>query len=464
MVRIPILLLHEMLEWLIQSGKICLATACALAANSGQQRLHDEFCRKSGLPANKTVAIGQHNDGMPFQKSESLEITSWNLPAVPWAERVFHSCIEKQLLCKCGCFGRHTINAILSIFVWSLRLLYVGKKPVERHDGTQFTRYDKQCGRRNYGKDTTWGWFARLCEVRGDWMNYKFLFGFKGWTGENICYCCAANKSTMPYWDFSSKALWRAHRLTTYAFMQLMRANGISNSVLFDAPGFILSMIMVDVLHCLDLGVSQEALGNLFHYFMTKMSVGKNKSERLFVLWRKIKDYYDRSRPPSRLNKLTEEMVKRSGKSPKLRAKGAETRHLVPFSVELCDDLCKNEPTVFHETLLSMFKHLYSFYQRMGKEPFDKRHASESAKSFLLLYAQVSKDTAEDLWKIKPKFHMMQELAEFQTESSGDPSRFWAYADESFVGAVGKIAFSRGGKRLADTTPRNVIAKYRGLD
>ncbi len=65
-------------------------------------------------------------------------------------------------------------------------------------------------------------------------------------------------------------------------------------------------MIMVDVLHCLDLGVSQEALGNVFHYFMTKMSVGKNKSERLLVLWRKIKDDYDRSRPPSRLNKLTE--------------------------------------------------------------------------------------------------------------------------------------------------------------
>ena len=62
---------------------------------------------------------------------------------------------------------------------------------------------------------------------------------------------------------------------------------------------------------------------------------------------------------------------------------------------------------------------------------------------------------------IKPKFHMFQELAEWQTDTSGDPSRFWAYADESFVGIMGKVAFSRGGKRLATTTPENVIAKYR---
>ena len=56
---------------------------------------------------------------------------------------------------------------------------------------------------------------------------------------------------------------------------------------------------------------------------------------------------------------------------------------------------------------------------------------------------------------------MFQELAEYQTGTSGDPSRFWAYADESFVGIIGEIAKSRGGKRAAATTPENVMAKYR---
>ena len=35
------------------------------------------------------------------------------------------------------------------------------------------------------------------------------------------------------------------------------------------------------------------------------------------------------------LQNLTEEMVQRAKKAPKLKAKGAETRHLVPFGLEV---------------------------------------------------------------------------------------------------------------------------------
>ena len=48
-----------------------------------------------------------------------------------------------------------------------------------------------------------------------------------------------------------------------------------------------------------------------------------------------IKEYYKIMKPPTCLQTLTPEMVQREKKAPKLKAKGAETRHLVPFGLEV---------------------------------------------------------------------------------------------------------------------------------
>ena len=155
-------------------------------------------------------------------------------------------------------------------------------------------------------------------------------------------------------------------------------------------------------------------------------------------------------------------MIKQSSKPPRLRAKGAETRHLIPFSVALADELYDNEQTALNDMIRHLFYHLLEFYQCMGTEVFDPDRAATSAKSFLILYSDVGKNTADNLWLLKPKFHMFQEMAEFQSRSGGDPSRFWCYSDESFIGVLSKMAFSAGGKRVASTTPRNLIDQYRG--
>ena len=157
-------------------------------------------------------------------------------------------------------------------------------------------------------------------------------------------------------------------------------------------------------------------------------------------------------------------MVKQKSKKPRLRAKGSETRHLVPYGLVLASEIMEAGSTAFTRTLFNLFKHLNAFYNCMGQFPFNKELASNSARQFLLLCGELSRSTSEGLWTIKPKFHLFQELAEYKTYTSGDPSGFWSYADESFVGFVSRIAHSRGGPRLADTTPTNVMMKYRGMD
>ncbi len=81
-----------------------------------------------------------------------------------------------------------------------------------------------------------------------------------------------------------------------------------------------------------------------------------------------------------------------------------------------------------------------------------------------MIYSDFNKKaTSDKFWRRKPKFHLMIHLAEKQIYESGDPSKFWSYADEDFVGLVGQVGMARGGKRIATTTPQNVMDKYRAL-
>lgn len=357
------------------------------------------------------------------------------------------------------------MNDLLRPLVWSFNLLMTGFRPTSRHDNSEFSPYDKRCGRGNYAPGSSWGWYGWLAEVRGDWMWYKALFGFKGWQGHAICWNCPANKSDKDYKNCSLSAKWRGVRYSSLQFLKLMASQGVTKCILFDAPGFSLKFLMVDVLHCLDLGVSQEFVGNLFWYVISAVGLFTSSTidNRRLELWAMVKEYYKDARPTTRISNLTTEMIKRKGKQPKFRGKGAETRHMIPFSLVLSKALVVFSPNSFHKTLLSMSKYLCQFYACMGVRDFVKAAAASYCRRFLLLYSDVSKSTSEGLWEIKPKFHMFQELAEFQTDTAGDPSRFWAYLDESFVGIIAKLGFSRGGKRSVDTTPNNLMDRYRGL-
>ncbi len=251
------------------------------------------------------------------------------------------------------------------------------------------------------------------------------------------------------------------------SFLRQTKSENIPPSPLYSAPGFEWLTIMVDVLHTLDLGVSQVVLGHLFvEFWNSSLAKGNNRETKTIELWNLIKDYYNNAQPPTRISKLTVEMIKQDGKGPKFRGKGAETRHMVPFGVQLAkmmadhvggNDLRANQ-------IVSMMEYLFGFYTLFGQIPFDASKASLWARRFCLIYSDLSrKSSKENLWPFKPKFHLFIHLAEKQAAEIGDPSLFWAYRDEDFVGLIGAIAMPRGGKRLGTTMPNTVVDKYRAL-
>ena len=223
-------------------------------------------------------------------------------------------------------------------------------------------------------------------------------------------------------------------------------------------------MVMIDVLHCMDLGCTQEILGNLFYEALGTVCKGRNKKEQCNELWQRIRDFYTEFDPTTKLQNLTVEMVKQPGKGPKLRAKGAETRHLAAFGVLLSKDLhnfCRDDRTL---TMHRVASALFDLYCLFAQQPVDKDAIAEQCRRLCLLYATLSEEAEAKgvkAWLIKPKFHMMMELCEFQVQTFGSPEDFWAYADESFVGFVAEFSSRRGGVANATSSSLGVLSRYR---
>ena len=60
-------------------------------------------------------------------------------------------------------------------------------------------------------------------------------------------------------------------------------------------------MVCIGVLHCMDLGVTQETLGNImWEYVLHGDLEGKNQQTKVMALWVKLKGRYKAVKPPTR--------------------------------------------------------------------------------------------------------------------------------------------------------------------
>ena len=194
--------------------------------------------------------------------------------------------------------------------------------------------------------------------------------------------------------------------------------------VLVSVPGFVADMICM---HAIDLGVSQEILGSILFQCLGVFALGENRAARVADLFVKLKQHYERMRTPNRLSALTVEMLKREGKAPKLRAKGSETRHLVPFGVEVAAAMHAFLKDDHSLTAWKCLSALLDLMMCFGAKPFFVDAVKRATQACCMLFAALSQEAqrlGKQTWRIKPKLHMLQELGEFQVDEMGDPSLF----------------------------------------
>ena len=220
-------------------------------------------------------------------------------------------------------------------------------------------------------------------------------------------------------------------------------------------------MVMIDVLHCMDLGCSQDILGNIFWEALSLVCEGRNQKDQAKDLWHRIRAYYDQFQPTTRLQGFTLEMIKQPKKGPKLRAKGAETRHLVAFGVVLAVEMHEKRPDAHGLVLVKVASGLLDLYCLFSQRPINKTAIGEACRQLCLLYASLTSESADPLlWRLKPKFHLMTELCEYQVLDFGSPEDFWAYKDESCVGFVAEFSERRGGSANATTSGEAVLTRF----
>ena len=133
------------------------------------------------------------------------------------------------------------------------------------------------------------------------------------------------------------------------------------------------------------------------------------------------------------------------GKPPKFRGKAANTRHLVPFAVKLCQKLGNTtNHDKFRWECVSAF---YEFYKLLDRQP---RTMSQDALADLSMigrrvcsyYSALSSLSQDMCWHMTPKFHLLLHLVDWQAPLWGNPNFFRCYCDEDMIGHMVEVAGS----------------------
>lgn len=438
---------HEIMSTLAEHNSPAVMLQTTVMGNDTKDRLRD-LAAQFGIP--NLAGFGLWGDGVPvnWDRSESVEILSFNMPGIPKL-RIPITGVSKKFWVK-----HETMDDLMAVVQWSAEHLLLGTYPTSRHDGSAWMAGDKN-RKKLAGKSL--GIQACCVEVRADWAWYQSCLRFPQWNeNEGCCYKCWATKKNLR--EVGADAPWRSQPLSHWDLVQRWLAKGCGICPLFSCPGVTILTCIVDWLHCMDLGVAAVFLGNLFYLICPKLA-GSDLKAKCVSLFHLMLQFYNRTGASDRYQTLIPTMLKQPKKTPKLRGKGAEVRGLVKFGVELAEAfLDDNIP--LEATAKQAAKLLSAMYDNLSHQHFNAQDMQDHARRFSLLQVALEDHSKRfgkpNLWKVLPKLHMMLHLA----ESGSCPADAWTYRDEDFGGAVGHIARRRGGKNSALATSRRIIESF----
>ena len=163
----------------------------------------------------------------------------------------------------------------------------------------------------------------------GDWAWHRQMLGVPGWQHDQPCWRCSACISDR---DFSCTAAWRGKPRDMRWLLDASLQGNQFVSAIFMCPGFDLSYIVPDWMHCCCLGICQVLLGNVlwecFKQVGGSMLNWRPAVGRLMHLIRTVSNDLGLEMP---VRYLTITMIRRGyGKKPCMRLKATETRRLLP--------------------------------------------------------------------------------------------------------------------------------------
>ena len=219
------------------------------------------------------------------------------------------------------------------------------------------------------------------------------------------------------------------------------------------AKGMRLECVTVDLLHCVDLGIAAHVIANILFILIITRSVlgGTNMEQRIAHLNAHLSVWYSKTKTKCRVQgKLTLERLRPKTQWPKLKAKGAATRYLIPYVLEMIKE---HASEVGDDQIIAVVQLLQQFYIILENEGrflsyTARRDLTKIGNDFGILYCALARRASEarvKLWKLSPKLHMFMHLCISLSDVAGcyiNPRHFWTYADEDLVGQLIEVAES----------------------
>ena len=475
------LLVHEELD--AEYAGVPPSDLCEVEPASKMERRMAAWREACDFGEGPATGFGVWGDAGAFSSRDSLYILLWNVITCQSIalrnKRNPFVCFSKRGMCKCPCMGRHTIDDCLRVMGYCWCVLKAGVYPLVRDDGVPFKNSNKV----GDSLRAAWGAARRKTLVRGgpvqeraDWAWRKSALGMNGWKQEGpnrrVCFKCHASKSgTHPFTDPSRSATWRGTCVETYLFLHIALSTGAFVSAIFEWPGWGkhgCSFMEIDLMHVGCLGIVQYLLGNVLHELFVEMggtsTNWKETCGHLNMLIKQAARKLDKGPP---VNQLTLNMMKSGAKAPKLKAKAAESRHMLAAVCKLLETYLppKND---YQNTRYNCVKYLALFYEEVadwtpGVSP---AKVKDYARRHLELYLELARHYIDDLnfldtewvrYRWYPKHHLFSHLVDDDLAFCDNPRDCWCYGDESFLGEMIGVAEAVNAK----VVHRSVMTTFR---
>ena len=342
---------------------------------------------------------------------------------------------------------KETWDVLWSWIAWSFTCLFEGVHPERDPNGAAWPA--DHWRRKVAGEPIIAGGYkCVLWGLCGDLEYFSSTFGTPYHASASFCWRCQCNRSTTPWTDFRASAAWRRAIFSAADVMQQEHRHAI-----FKVPGVSRLSLMLDVMRTMEKGVTAHTIAcclfTLVYDGPRRRRGEATPQEKFNQLWLRIQVLSKELGLKDHVRNFTLAQICKPERPhadyPCLGSsiKAAETRRMVPAIAKLVAECEQNRDEDRHRTLV--MQALAKFYdileaggRYLGPEAPE---LVEAAETFLSHYSWLaSRAMAEGrlLWSITPKFHLLHHLA--QQGVFENPSLYWVYSGEDFVGRISRIA------------------------
>ena len=333
-----------------------------------------------------------------------------------------------------------TWTEVFDVLAWSFQSMWKGIHPTEDWKGRPL----KGTLALLAGKPLTeQGFRFYVWNYLGDFEYYANTLKLPHRNRKAFCWLCDANRTCKHKspWDFRDQPSWHLHDSRG-----LKESHPSSHPLLTKIPGCVVGYRpCIDILHTLDLGVSQRLCGSVLHTWCYQEACDKAMAAKsMRQTWNQIQDKYKSMKVSERFTNIFLSQFSNVdhpwSQAPLLKGKAAEIRHLVPVLASVAWDKAKETGGLKESHIAECLHHLPIFYDIVANADFfmteDESDAALHAmqrclQHYVWLQAHVAQDC---VFQLVPKFHWAYHLA--QMCKYQNPKTFWTYRQESWVGSM----------------------------